>query len=75
MGRILVESFEGLTIEATEIIDAGDKVYAAVVQRGRVRGSRTEVENHSWMVDSFSDGVVVRTETFPEPSRPSKPPG
>ena len=32
-----VESFEGLTIEVTEIIDAGDKVFSAVVQRGRIR--------------------------------------
>ena len=61
-----VESFEGLTIEVTEIIDAGDKVFSAVVQRGRIRGSGAQVENHSWMVDSFRDGIAVRTEAFPE---------
>ena len=33
-----VESFDGLTMEATEIIDVGDKVFAAFVQRGRPRG-------------------------------------
>ncbi len=61
-----VESFDGLVIEVTEMIDAGDKVFSAVVQRGRIRGSETEVENRSWMVDSFRDGVVFRTEAFPE---------
>ena len=61
-----VESFDGLTVEVTEIIDAGDKVFSAVVQRGRIRGSDTEVENHSWMVDSFRDGVVFRTAAYPD---------
>lgn len=61
-----VGSFDGLTIEVTEIIDAGDKVFAAVVQRGRIRGSQTVVENRSWAVDSFREGVPVRTELFPE---------
>ena len=61
-----VESFDDLTIEVTELIDAGDNVFSAVVQRGRIRGSDTEVENHSWMVDSFRDGVVVRTAAFPD---------
>ena len=28
-----VESFEGHTIDATEIIDAGDKVLVAILQR------------------------------------------
>ena len=61
-----VESFDGLTIEVTEIVDAGDEVFSAVIQRGRIRGTDAEVENHSWMVDSFRDGVVVRTAAFPD---------
>ncbi len=61
-----IESFDGLTVEVTEIIDAGDKVFSAVVQRGRIRGSETEVENRSWVVDSFRDGVSIRTEAFPD---------
>ena len=47
-------------------MDAGDKVFSAVIQRGRIRGSETEVENRSWMVDSFRDGEAIRTEAFPE---------
>ena len=61
-----VESFEGLTIEATEIIDAGDKVFAALLQRGRLRGSQTQVEGRWWEVDTFREGNVARTEIFPD---------
>ena len=38
--RNWVEAFEGLTMEATEIIDAGDKVVVGILQRGRFRGSQ-----------------------------------
>jgi ketosteroid isomerase-like protein len=59
-----VDSFDGLKIEVTEIVDAGDKVFSAVLQRGRIRESQTPVETRSWVVDSFRDGVAVRTEAF-----------
>jgi ketosteroid isomerase-like protein len=62
-----VESFEGHTIEATEIIDAGrDKVFVAILQRGRPRGSQTEVEGRWWVVMTLRGGEFVRTEVFPE---------
>jgi hypothetical protein len=48
-----VESFEEFTAEATEIIDAGDKVFVAILQRGGVRGSQTVVEGHWWIVVVF----------------------
>ncbi len=61
-----VESFDGHTIEATEIIDAGDKVVLAILQRGRPRGSQTVVEGRWWQVLTFRGGVVARVETFQE---------
>jgi len=60
-----VESFEGLMIEATEIIDAGDKVFAAILQRGRPRGSQTTVEGRWWIVTTVREGVVARFQAFP----------
>ena len=51
-----VESFDQLTIEATEIIDAGDKVVVAILQRGRPRGSQTAVEGRWWQVVTLRGG-------------------
>ncbi len=64
--RAWVESFDGLTIEATELIDAGDRVLAAITQRGRPRGSLTMVEGRWYTVDTFRDGESIRTEAFAE---------
>jgi ketosteroid isomerase-like protein len=62
-----VESFEGLTIEATEIIDAGrDKVVVAILQRGRPRRSQSIVEGRWWVVTTLRGGEVVRIELLPE---------
>jgi ketosteroid isomerase-like protein len=69
-----VESFEGHTIEATEIIDAGgDKVIAATLQRGRPRGSQAVVEGRWWAVMTVRGGEAVRTEVYPERAQASKP--
>jgi ketosteroid isomerase-like protein len=61
-----VESFDGLTMEATEIIDAQDKCVIAIIQRGRLRGSDTEVEGRWWNVVTFRDGDMVRSELYSE---------
>ena len=61
-----VGSFDGLTMEATEIIDAGDKVLVGIFQRGRPRGSETVVEGRWWQVMTFRDGLITRSELFPE---------
>ena len=59
-----VESFEGLTIEATEIIGAGEKVLVGILQRGRPRGSQTMVERRWWQVVTLREGVLARLQTF-----------
>jgi ketosteroid isomerase-like protein len=65
-----VESFEGHTIEATEIIDAAeDKVFVGLLQRGRPRGSDTAVEGQWWSVITLLDGELVRVEVFPNRSQ------
>ena len=61
-----VESFDQLTIEATEIIDAGDRVVVAIFQRGNLRGSETAVEGRWWQVVTLRGGEVARVVTFPE---------
>jgi ketosteroid isomerase-like protein len=59
-----MESFDGFRMEATEIIDAGDKAVSAVLQRGRPRGSEGEVESHWWQVVTFRADGVARIEMF-----------
>jgi ketosteroid isomerase-like protein len=62
-----VEFFEGRTIEAAEILDAGgDKVLAEILIRGRPRGSQTAVEGHWWIVMTLRGGEVARIEVFPK---------
>ena len=63
-----IDSFEGLTMEATEIIDADDKVVVGIFQQGRLRGSETTVDGRWWQVATFRDGKVIRSELFPERS-------
>lgn len=64
--RAWIESFEELTIEATEIIDAGEVVVAGLLQRGRPPGSDSPVEGRWWQVMRFRDGLVERSELYPE---------
>ena len=82
--RAWVSSFEGMTIEATEILDFGDKVLLGMIQRGRPPGSAASVEGQWWQVSTFQEGAIVRAEMFPErtqaleaagPRRPLSPPG
>jgi ketosteroid isomerase-like protein len=61
-----VDSFEDLRMAATEILDAGDKVFVALFQRGRPRGSETVVEGRWWQVVTLRDAEIVRAETFPD---------
>ena len=65
--REWVASFEGMTIEATEIIDSGDKVFLGMTQRGRDRrGGAASVEGHWWQVSTFRGAEIVKAEMFRE---------
>jgi ketosteroid isomerase-like protein len=60
-----VRSFEGHTMEATEIIDAGgDNVFAGYLQRGHPGGSESVVEGRWWLVVTFRQGAIARIENF-----------
>ena len=61
-----VASFDDYTQEATEILDAGDSVVVAVLQRGCPRGSDVSVESRWWQVLTFRNGSVTRTQMFSE---------
>ena len=60
-----VDSFDRLTIEGTEFIDAGEHVFVALLQRGWPRGSQTVVEGRWWQVSTLRDGEVIRVQVFP----------
>ena len=61
-----VESFDQLTMQATEIVDAGDKVVVTLLQRGRPHGSQGVVEGLWWQVLTFRQGELARSELFAE---------
>jgi ketosteroid isomerase-like protein len=60
------DSFEGHTMQATELIDAGDKVFLEILQRGSPRGSRVPVEGRWWVVVTLRGAAVARTQVFRE---------
>src|SRR5262245_12479519 len=61
-----VESFVGHRIEGSDFIDAGDKVFYEILQRGRPLGSRVAVEGRWWIVNTFREGKIARIEAFDE---------
>ncbi len=61
-----VESFVGHTIEGSDFIDAGDKVFYEIFQRGRPPGSKVAVEGRWWVVNTFREGAIARVEVFDE---------
>ena len=54
-----VGSFEGHTIEASDFIDGGDKVFFEIFQRGRPRGSEVPVEGRWWVVQTYRGLAVL----------------
>ena len=67
--RSWAESFDRLTIEAVEFIDAGDRdagdqVTVELLQRGWLAGSDDAVELSTWAVFTARDGALVRSELF-----------
>jgi ketosteroid isomerase-like protein len=70
-----VQSFEGLTIEATEIIGAGEKVFVGILQRGRLAGGEKAVEGRWWGVYTFSEGEPTQLQLFPDRTQALKAAG
>jgi ketosteroid isomerase-like protein len=59
-----IESFEGHTIEASDYIDGGERVFLEIFQRGRPHGSEVSVEGRWWVVMTLRGGAVARLEVF-----------
>jgi ketosteroid isomerase-like protein len=62
--RTFLEAWERVTIEAEDLVDSGDSVVAAVMQRAIGKGSEAPVEFRYFQVWSFRGGKVIRLETF-----------
>jgi ketosteroid isomerase-like protein len=62
-----LDAWERLTLEAKELIDAGDSVVARVVQRAEGKGSgAVPAEIGYFHVWTFRGGKVIRLETIRE---------
>jgi ketosteroid isomerase-like protein len=60
-----VNSFDRLTHEPVEFIDAGDdQVLIEFVQRGWTAGSDVPVELRTWSVSTIKDGDLARAQLF-----------
>ena len=64
--RGLLESWTHFTIEAEEIVAAGDSVFAAVRQRGVGSASGVSTELRYFMLWSFRGLKLIRLESFRE---------
>jgi ketosteroid isomerase-like protein len=73
--RAYIDSFDGYAEEATEIMDAGDKVLIALIQHGRPRGSDMPVESRWWRVMTFRAGSVTRIQMFSQRAQAAKAAG
>ncbi len=62
--RAWVDSFDRLTLEAIDFIDAGDQVVTEMVQRGQPAGGAGVVELRTWTVSTFRDRLPERWELF-----------
>jgi len=64
--RTFLEAWTKVTIEADELLDAGDSVVASVIQRGIGQGSGASTEFRYFHVWSFRGPRVIRLENFRE---------
>ena len=62
--RGMLEAWTQFTIEAEEIIDAGETVVVGVHQRGVGRGSGVATDLHYFMVWTFRASKVVRFDSI-----------
>jgi ketosteroid isomerase-like protein len=65
----LREDLEELSVSASDIRAIGDKVFLGAMTRGRGKRSKADVEQLGWLVMTFRDGLVVRVETYADPTQ------
>jgi ketosteroid isomerase-like protein len=61
--------------EVEDIIDAGDHVLMVIREFGRGEQSRVEVNQHTFWVNTFRNGKIVRAELFRDRNRALKAAG
>jgi ketosteroid isomerase-like protein len=60
-----METFPGLRAELEECVEApGDRVLATVRYTGRARASGMEMDWRQWLIYTFKDGLIVRSEEY-----------
>lgn len=62
--RTFLEAWEEVTIDVEDLVDAGDSVIAAVVQRGIGKGSGAPAEFRYFQVWTFRGDRVIRLDVL-----------
>ena len=60
------EAMDDFRTEPFEFLDAGDKVVAGLIHRGRGKGSSAEVEMREWNVFLIRDGRIASVHEYSE---------
>ena len=60
------EAMDDFRTEPFEFLDAGDKVVAGLIHRGRGKGSSAEVEMREWNVFLIREGRIVWVHEYRE---------
>ena len=62
--RWLLDQFDNVRVDLTEVIEAGDQVVVLTTSRGRGKRSGVETSWDVWQVWTLRDGKAVRGEGF-----------
>jgi len=60
------EAIDDFRTEPFELLDAGDKVVAGLIHRGRGKGSSAEVEMREWIVFLIRGGRIASVHEYSE---------
>jgi len=64
----LREDIEELSTSVSEIRTVGERVFVAVTATGRGKRSKAGFEELAWFVMTLRDGLVVRLDTYLDPT-------
>ncbi len=62
--RDWLAAWDWFWVEADEIVDAGDAVFASISRRGRPKGSERELESHAYDVWTMESGKAVGYKAY-----------
>ena len=65
----LREGFEDARLDVNDLIDAGDRVIAALTLRGRGKQSGVETSWDLWQVWTIRDGMIVHGQAFTDEAK------